>query len=131
MFKKLGLIVLLFGISSLNANNIPEKNVEKTGFIHKVKNSSAMVKFFGGIIPCIATFISMDALIKTYKDNAEWHHVLDIAYYIKWISVGIIFIFCNSLMRVNFKKWLKDNQCDNKVISNRTDEYMKKDNMVY
>ena len=60
----------------------------------------------GGIIPCIATFISMEALIQRNKDNPKLHNVVSIAYYIKWISLIIATFFCDWLFKVDFKKWL-------------------------
>lgn len=100
MFKKLVLIVLI-GINNTQASDAP-----KTDFIQKIKNSSGTVKVVAGIIPCIVTFISMEAVIRTNKDNPKLHNILNIAYYIKWISLIIATIFCDWLFKIDFKKWL-------------------------
>jgi hypothetical protein len=101
MLKKLSLVVL-FGISNLHATDVSPK----TGFIEKVKNSPAIVKVVGGIIPCIVAFISMDAVMRTYKDNPEKLNIVNIAYHIKWISLIIASVFGNLLLRINFRNWI-------------------------
>lgn len=100
MLKKLALVVLA-GIGNLQAANDP-----KTGFIQKIKNGSAIVKLFGVVIPCIVTFISMDAVMKAYKDNPEKLNIVNIAYHIKGISLFIATLFSSWLLRNNFRKWI-------------------------
>jgi hypothetical protein len=100
MLKKLALIILI-GINNIQASDAP-----KTGFIQKIKNSSITAKVVGGILPCIATFISMEAVIRTNKDNPELPNIVSIAYYIKWISLIIATFFCDWLFKIDFKKWL-------------------------
>ena len=100
MLKKLALAVLI-GISNIQGSDLP-----KTSLIQKIKNSPPIAKIVGGIIPCIAAFISMDAVIEANKDNPEQHNVVNVAYYIKWTSLIITAFFCDWLFKVDFKKWL-------------------------
>ena len=100
MLKKLAFIVLIY-IHNTQASDVP-----KIGFIQKIKNSSGTAKVIGGIIPCIVTFISMEAVIKTNKDNPRLHNIVSMAYYIKWISLIIATVFCDWVFKADFKKWL-------------------------
>lgn len=100
MLKKSALVVLL-GMCNVRASDNPKLSV-----IEKIKNSTVMAKVVGGIIPCIATFISMEAVIKANNDNPQRHTIVDAAYYIKWISLVVATFFCNWLFRIDFKQWM-------------------------
>lgn len=97
MLKKFVLIIL-FGISNIQAST-----TAKDDFIHNVKHSPALVKVFGGIVPCIMIFMSMEALTKAYEHNTS---TFAIAYSIKWIAVIIGCALYKWLIKINLKKWL-------------------------
>lgn len=100
MLKKL-VLVILFGISNLYA-----VDVSTTGFIQNIKKSPTMVKLFGVIVPCIVVFISMDAVVRAYKDNPKLSTAVNIAYHIKGISFFIATIFSSWLLRSSFREWV-------------------------
>lgn len=97
MFKQLVLIVLFF------ISNVSADNTHKTSWTKRIKKSPAVIKVFVGIMPAIATFLSMDVVMQSYNDNPN---IVAIAFYIKWAALGIACMFGNLLMKFNFYKWL-------------------------
>lgn len=100
MLKKLALVVIL-GINTIQAAETP-----KAGFIQRIKNSPALVKWTGGIIPFLATGISMEALRRTYKDNPEKSTLVKIVTGIECIALLIAVTFYDWWFRIDFKKWI-------------------------
>lgn len=100
MIKKVGLAVFII-TSNINASDEP-----KTGFIEKIKHSSVTAKIVGGVIPCLATFVAMDAVMKAYKDDPQKDLLVNTAYYIKWTSLIIAAFFCDWLFKIDFKRWI-------------------------
>lgn len=97
MFKKL-VLVLLFGISALNA----EDSHAKTGFMQKIKNSPAIVKVVA-IIPCLIAFSSLHYLIKEYKDNPDKINIVGYLNYVKWTALAIGGFLFRWLLEFNLK----------------------------
>ncbi len=100
MLKKLALIVVL-GISNLHANDAP-----KTGLIKRIKHSSTMAKIMGGIVPCIATIISMEVIGRVYKDIPDKENIVTAAHYIKCIALGVALVFYDWIVKFHIKKKL-------------------------
>lgn len=97
----------IFGLAILITTNIIHASDEqKTGFIEKIKHSSITAKIVGGVIPCLATFVTMDAVMKAYKDDPQKHTIVNVAYYIKWTSVLVLTFFCDWLFKIDFKRWI-------------------------
>lgn len=111
MLKRLALVAL-FGISNLHATDASSK----TGFIQRIKTSSVTVKVVA-IVAGIVTFISMDSLLKAYKDNPEKLTISNIAYNIKWISCAIACMFGRWLLEFDIikREQLSIQQCGSKI----------------
>ena len=100
MLKKM-ILLLAFGITSAYASDVP-----KTGLIKRIKNSSATAKIVGGIIPCIATIISMEIIGRTYKGIPDKKSIVTAAHYIKCIALGVALVFYDWIVKFHIKKRL-------------------------
>lgn len=100
MLKKLALIVVL-GISTLHASDVP-----KTSLIKRIKNSPVTLKIVAGIIPCIATMISMEIIGRVYKNRLDKKKIVTIAHYVKCASLGVFTIFYDWVVKFHIKKRL-------------------------
>lgn len=101
MFKML-VLVALFGISTLNAEN----NHEKTGFIQKIKNSPAIAKIVA-IVPCLITFFSFHHLMNAYQDNPDKINIVKISNAIKWTALAMGGFLCRWLLEFNLRNSYK------------------------
>lgn len=108
MLKKL-VSVVLFGISNLYATDTP-----KTGLIKKIKHSSTTAKIVVGIMPCIATIISMEIIGRAYKNRPDKNNIVIVAHYIKCIALGVAIVFYDWIIKFHIKKRLSDIKKKNK-----------------
>lgn len=67
MITNLALMILIC------MGNVYASDTSKRSFIEKIKHSSVTAKVFGGVVPCIATFVAMDGGMKAHKDDLQKH----------------------------------------------------------